>query len=151
MEPMIEDVEIDVSDIILTDIEDNEVRIADFKGKTVVAAGAKREGSDEARRWGKKLSKKCESFKDVHYVRIAFVGKIPAFVPRKFIKGLLKGSASAVSPLIAWDNDPAEKMGVNDPRTPYIFIIDPEGIMRVRFRGYYSDNDFCRILKYIPK
>jgi hypothetical protein len=151
MDSVIEKVEIDVSDITLSDIEDNEVRLADFKGKTVVMAGAKREGADEARRWGKELSKKCESLKDVQYFRIAFVGKIPTFVPRRFIKGLLKGSGSTVPTLIAWDNDPAEKMGVHDSKTPYIFIIDPEGTMRFRFRGHYAEDDLSRILEHIPK
>jgi hypothetical protein len=151
MDSVIENVEIDVSDITLSDIDDNKVSLADFKGKTVVLAGAKREGADEARRWGKELSKECESLKDVQYVRIAFVGRIPAFVPKKFIKGLLRGSASAVPPLIAWDNDPAEKMGVHDSKTPYIFIIDREGIMRIRFRGHYKTDDLSRILEYIPK
>ena len=151
MDSVIEEVEIDVSDITLLDIEDNEVRLVDFKGKTVVMAGAKREGADEARRWGKEISKKCESLEDVQYVRIAFVGKIPAFVPSKFIKGLLKGSGSTAPPLIAWDNDPAEKMGVYDSKAPYIFIIDPNGIMRLRFRGYYTEGDLYRLLEYIPQ
>ena len=151
MDSVIEKVKIDVSDITLSDIEDNEVRLADFKGKTVVMAGAKREGADEARRWGKELSKKCEPLQNVQYVRIAFVGKIPAFVPRKFIKCLLKGSGSTVPPLIAWDNDTAEKMGVYDSKSPYLFIIDPEGIMRLRFRGHYTEDDLSRILEHIPK
>jgi len=151
MDSMIEKVKIDVSDMTLSDIEDNEVSLADFKGKTVIMAGAKREGADEARRWGRELSKKCESLKNVQYVRIAFVGKIPAFVPRRFIKGLLKGSGSNIPPLIAWDNDPVDKMGVYDPKTPYIFVIDPKGIMRLRFRGHYTEDDLSRILEHIPK
>lgn len=151
MEPIIEEVQLDVCDVTLFDIDGNRVTLADFKGNTVILAGAGREGADEAREWGRKLVQKCESLQTVKCVRVAFVGKIPSFVPRKFIKGILKGSAASVPPLIAWDNEPAEKMGMNDPKTPFVFVIDPDGILRLRFKGKYTNDALERIMKYLPR
>jgi hypothetical protein len=151
LEPIIEEVQSDVCDVTLFDIDDNRVTLADFKGNTVILAGAGREGADEAREWGRKIVQKCESLQTVKYVRVAFVGKIPSFVPRKFIKGILKGSVASVPPLIAWDNEPAEKMGINDTKTPFVFVIDPDCILRLRFKGKYTNDALERIMEYLPR
>ena len=151
MDLEVQQVEIDVSDIMLMDIEDREVKLGDFKGRPVLLVGAGREGADEARKWGKELLVKCKEYQEVEYSRIAFVGKLPAFVPRKFIKGLLKSSSSASTPLIAWDNEPAEKLGVSDSKTPYIFMVDRDGILRFRFKGSYTGDNLEKITEYFSR
>jgi hypothetical protein len=130
----------DVGQVSFRDIDDHEVTIQRFRGLTAVLVGGGRGSIREAVRWGNALDRRLHALPGVQVVPVAFLERLPGFVPRKLVRESIKRLAP-VEALIDWDGSAASALGCTDPDFAHIFIIDPSSVLRHRVIRAFSEAD----------
>ena len=95
-----EQIQEDVSSIVLSDIEDKKITLSDFKGKVLVFTGGHRPAAELADQWLQTLAKETSTMQDVAYYPLALIGKLPVFISKESLKGELEEIAKMLSGLI---------------------------------------------------
>jgi hypothetical protein len=144
-----EQVQVDVSSVILSDIDDKRTTLSDFKGQVVVLSGGAKAAADQAEEWLHPLAKELGAMKDVKYAPIAFVGKLPPFIPKGMIKSDFK--KMAVMPLIAWDDVPQKTMGLVKKNVSHVYVLDKQGMLRFRLAAPFSDENLKTVMGQVRK
>ena len=145
-----DELQIDVSNVIFFDPDDKQIPVSSLKGEVLVLSGGGQGAIEPAKEWGTMLLQECESRKGVKFFATAFVGLLPPFVPKIFVKHNLS-QGSPVSLLIDWDGNPTQAFGVSDPNLPYIFIVDKQGKLRFKLAEKYSKDGLYRVIQQIDK
>jgi hypothetical protein len=144
-----EQIQVDVSSVILSDIDDKRVTLSDFKGKVVVLSGGAQAAADQAEEWLHALVKECSPMNDVKFSPIAFVGKLPPFVPKGMIKSAFK--KMEVAPFIAWDDIPQKTLGLGKKNVSHVFVLDKQGVLRFRMAAPLSDESLKTVMEQVKK
>jgi hypothetical protein len=144
-----EQLELDVSSVALSDIDDKAVTLADFKGKVLVFIGGHRPAAEQSDLWLQALVKECSTMKDVKVGPLAFIGKLPMFISKESVKGELKKVVPL--PLIDWDGSPQKTLGVIKRNVSYILVIDKQGILRFRMSALLSDENLKTVIEQAKK
>ena len=145
-----EEARVDVSAVSFSDPDDREVALSTFEGHVLVLFGGGRGAADETKKWGEGLLRQCEAQQGVKCVEAAFGGPLPRFVPKKAVKKKILEQA-ATPPLIDWDGKPAKALGVVDPNSTHVFVIDGEGSLRFKLAGNYSEDSLARIMQQVER
>lgn len=145
-----EEVQVDVSAVMFSDLDDQQVPLSRFKGEVLVLFGGGRGAIEETKQWGEALMKACAAREGVRTVEVAFGGPLPPFVPRKLIKKTIKEGATT-PPLIDWDGNPAKILGVEKTSMAHVFVIDKEGHLRFKLAGNYSEEGLNRVMQQVEK
>jgi hypothetical protein len=145
-----DELQIDVSNVTFFNLDDQQIPVSSLKGEVVVLSGGGQGAIEPVKEWGATLLRECESRQGVKFFTTAFVGQLPPFVPKIFVKANLS-QGSQTPPLIDWDGNPTKAFGVSDPNLPYIFIIDKEGKLRFKLAEKYSEEGLYKIIQQIDK
>jgi hypothetical protein len=144
-----EQMQLDVSSIALTDIDDKAVTLADFKGKVLAFVGGHRPAAEQSDQWLQALVKECSTMQDVKVGPLAFIGKLPMFISKESVKGELKKVVPL--PLIDWDGSPQKTLGVIKRNVSYVLVIDKQGMLRFRMAALLSDENLKTAIEQIKK
>jgi predicted transcriptional regulator len=144
-----EQVQVDVSSVILTDIDDKKFTLSDLKGKALVFAGGGQPAAEQCEQWVAALMKECSTMNDVIFRPLAFVGRLPVFVDKGIIKGEMR-KADPI-PFIDWDGSPQRALGLVRRNVSYVFVIDKQGILRFRLAASLSDENLKTVIEQIKK
>lgn len=150
-----EELMIDVSDVSLYDVNDQRVSLSSFKGTILVLSGGGSQAAmEEAKRWRKALEE-YTIHESVKYIEVAFVGKLPPFFPKQFIKNNIikdvKKEGFPTPPLIDWDGKALEILGVVKSNLCNIFVIDKQGFLRYKLVEKYSQEALNKIKDYLKR
>ncbi|GIK56772.1 MAG: hypothetical protein BroJett015_24350 [Chloroflexota bacterium] len=73
----------------------------------------------------------------MQYLEVAFVGELPAFVPRPVLKkNVIQGAIH--KPVFDWSGAGAKLLGLTNPNALHLFVIDRQGCLRFKLVGPYS-------------
>ena len=144
-----EQIQVDVSSVVLSDIDDKKITLSDLKGKVVVFSGGGQPAAEQCEQWVAALLKECGTMKDVMFKPLAFVGRLPVFVDKGIIKGEMR-KADPI-PLIDWDGSPQKALGLVKRNVSYVFVIDKQGILRFRLAAPVSDENLKMVIEQIKK
>ena len=142
-----EELKLDVSSLEFSDYDDNKIQLSKFKGDVVILVGGQQKATEEATKWDLELQKECKSRKGIKVFGVAFVGKLPIFVPKRVVKKALKDGP----PFIDWDGIPIKPLGVVDKKLPYVFVIDKQEFLRFRMLGTFSEESLKEVLRFAGK
>jgi len=150
-----EELMIDVSNVCFYDINDQKVSLSIFKGAILILSGGGSQAAmEEAKKWRKSLEEYAAR-ENVKYIEVAFVGKLPPFFPKQFIKNNIlkdvKKEGYSTPPLIDWDGKAMEILGVVKSNLCNIFVIDKHGFLRYKLVEKYSQEALNKIKDYIKK
>ncbi len=156
MSPSEEELKVDVSNVSLSDINDHEFSLSSFKGKPLIlSGGGGMAAMEEAKKWRKALEKEYGARKDLKYVELAFIGKLPPFFPKQFIKNNIMKDVMKegfpTPPLIDWDGNAAKILGVTKPDLCYVFVIDKQGFLRYKLVEKYSEKGLSKVKAQVEK
>ena len=144
-----EQIQVDVSSIVLSDIDDKAITLSAFKGKVLVFIGGHRPAAEQSDKWLQALVKECSTMQDVKVGPLAFIGKLPMFISKESVKGELKKVVPL--PLIDWDGSPQKTLGVIKRNVSYVFVIDKQGILRFRLPAPLSDENLKTVVEQVKK
>lgn len=145
-----EEVQVDVSTVSFSDIDDRKIPLSSLKGEVLVLFGGGRGAAEETKKWGEVLVKECEARENVRASEVAFGGPLPPFVPKKLVKKKIRDEA-VTPPLIDWDGGPAKILGVDDTNMPHVFVMDKKGSLRFKLAGNYSEEGLNRVMQQVEK
>lgn len=144
-----EQLQVDISSVAFSDIDDKKVTLADFKGQVLVLLAGHRPAAEESDKWLQALLKECSEMKDVKVMPLALIGKLPMFISKASLKGELKKVVPI--PLIDWDGAPQKTLEVIKRNISYVLIVDKEGMLRFRIAALLSDDNLKTVLEQIKK
>lgn len=144
-----EEIHVDVSAVTISDIDDTKIALSSLNGKVVVLVGGGQGALEESTKWGRALAKECSALQDVKFRTLAFLGSLPPFIPKAFVKDSLK--KMSIPPWIDWDGASAKVMGMTDSNAAYVFVIDKKGVLRFRLTGKFSDDDLKTVMEQAKK
>ena len=144
-----EQIQVDVSSVVLSDIDDKRITLSDFKGKVVLLTGGASAAAKQSEEWLHALVRECSTMKDVKYAPIAFVGKLPPFIPKGMIKSEFK--KMVLTPLIDWEGSPQKTLGLIKKNVSHAFVIDKQGVLRFRMAAPLSDENLKTVMEQVKK
>ncbi|MCL4872246.1 MAG: dihydrodipicolinate synthase family protein [Anaerolineae bacterium] len=131
---------VDVSGLVLTDAGDREVALSAFAGEVLVLYGGGQGAAEEGKKWGQSLA----SIEEVTAIEVVFVGELPSFVPKKLVKKNVVNNA-VNQPVFDWSGTVARMLGVTNPNSPHLFVIDRSGRLRFKLVGPYSVENMAQV------
>lgn len=144
MKPLEEELRIDVSSLSIPDAYDKEIFFSNFRGKVVVLSGGGRGAVSEAKKWDNALHKKAEERGDFIFFAIGFVGKLPPVVPKLLVKK--EAQKTGYPTLLDWKGAAENILGLTDPNSAHIFIVDKEGCLRYKLVQNFSEGEVQKVL-----
>lgn len=137
-----------VAAVSFADLQDRTVALSTLAGKVVVIAGGGRDAAQEAGRWGWALGRALVDDDAVAVLGVAFVGRLPRLIPRGVVRAMIATTA-APDLLVAWGDDAGRALGLRDPGTPHVFLVDRLLELRWRVSGSFSDEGVRQVLERI--
>lgn len=149
-----EELMIDVSNVYLYDINDQKIYLSNFKGTILILSGGGSQAAiEEAKIWRKALEDYAAK-EGIKYVEAVFVGKLPPFVPKKFVKSKIMEDVKREGlqpPLIDWDGKAVEVLGVVRSNLCNVFIVDKHGYLRCKLVEKYSQEALNKVKDCVKK
>jgi hypothetical protein len=127
----------DVGQVSFRDLDDREVRLAEFHGQTLVLVGGGRGSIRHAVRWGEALDERLVARSGVRTVPVVFIDGLPVLVSRRFVRESIKRFAP-FQPLIDWDGKAARALGLAGPEQAHVWVIDPTSVLRHLLISHFS-------------
>lgn len=149
MKRLLENESIETGNIYFSDINDSKVFISDFKGKPILLLRSTQKSAKESAQWGKALNSIYDSG-SVTFLNVAFIEKEPPASIRTSIKNQLKRGYGKVPFVIDWSKSADLATSGHDDYT-HIFLIDPQGYLRLEYAEKYSGNSLEELVELINK
>lgn len=108
-----------------------------FKGNGVVLYGGGQAAMSEVKAWQSALEKALGARDDVTLLQFALLGGLPAFVPKDMVKQSMREGPAMV---LDWDGTAERLLGVSDPSTAHVFVLDKDLSLSATVTGPCTDD-----------
>lgn len=149
MKRLLENESIETGNIYFSDINDSKVFLSDFKGKPILLLRSTQKSAKEAPQWGKALNSIYDGG-SITFLNVAFVEKEPPASIKASVKNQLKRGYGKVPFLIDWNKSTGLATPGHDDYT-HVFLIDPQGYLRLEYAEKYSGSALEELVELINK
>ena len=143
-----EGLNVDVSNLVLQDLDDKKVSLSTFKGNVLVMSGGGQAAIPDAQKWGVDLEKACASA-GAKFTGFAPITNLPSFVPKNLVKDQMRKGGGPI--LIDWEGGPAKALGFSNPNVVNVWVIDKQGILRYQLVEKFSDEALSKVMEQVKK
>ncbi len=127
----------DIGRVTFRDVDDHEVSLGSYRGQMLVLVGGGRGSMREAMRWGVALAERLGADPRVRLVAVAFVDRLPVFLPKRLVRESIK-RFSPIEPLLDWDGHAATDLELAGPDEAHVWVIDPSSVLRHVITGPFT-------------
>jgi len=126
-----------LSSLTLPNADDEPVAMTQFKGNVLVLYGGAQGATEDVKAWQAALEQAAATRADLSVLQLALLGGLPAFVPKDMVKASMREGPAMV---LDWDGTAQRLLGVSDPNTAHVFLVDKDLTVAATFTGACTDS-----------